>query len=141
MTTVSVYRLFASPGDLLYVGTTSNVGRRLKDHRRKSWWSRVTRIRVTEFPSRYDAEHEEWVAIRREQPSENVACNTITAAALVERTPYSIAELMRLLPPPDRLRNTRGDAMPEWTARSLLGCDLPAVREFAERRVNSSFWT
>jgi predicted GIY-YIG superfamily endonuclease len=36
-----VYRLFGESDELLYIGCSARLGRRLKDHHGKPWWNQV----------------------------------------------------------------------------------------------------
>lgn len=60
----------------LYVGFTSDVSRRLNEHRKtKAWWSLIDKIIVDCFDSRAEAlEHESHV-IERRRPFFNIAGN------------------------------------------------------------------
>lgn len=41
-----IYRLYDINGGLLYIGSTVNVERRVREHRRKPWWIRVTDVQI-----------------------------------------------------------------------------------------------
>lgn len=67
------YRLYGTDSSLLYVGFTSNVPERFKDHRAsKSWWREVARARLQVHQSRATAKEAEIEAIRTERPRYNV---------------------------------------------------------------------
>lgn len=69
-----LYRLFNAAGALLYVGITSNLDERLKDHRsdkRKTWWPQVAQVTVEHHPTELDARRAESKAIRSEEPAWN----------------------------------------------------------------------
>lgn len=69
-----LYRHFGRNGILLYVGISLKTVVRLIQHRKASaWFDDITRIEVTHFPCREDAEIAEAVAIRDEKPMFNVA--------------------------------------------------------------------
>lgn len=59
-----VYRCYDAAGQLLYVGQSTNVLRRLGQHMTKLWWPEVERIEVTSHTSAHAAN----VAERRSQP-------------------------------------------------------------------------
>lgn len=67
-----VYRLFAKHDRLLYVGCTSNIEKRLKEHRLKPWFDSVDRVQTDAFPDRAAALDAEREAIRAECPRHNV---------------------------------------------------------------------
>lgn len=72
----AVYRLFAGNDQLLYVGITNDVSRRMQQHKeRKPWWSEVERQEVAWFATRHEAAAEEQRAIRVEKPQYNVKHN------------------------------------------------------------------
>jgi len=68
-----LYRLYDSSGALLYVGITSNIARRWKEHRteHREWWPQVTERRVTWFLERLHAWYAEREAVRVERPLHN----------------------------------------------------------------------
>jgi predicted GIY-YIG superfamily endonuclease len=75
-----VYRQFDADGKLLYVGTTSNVKKRMIEHGASPWMSRVHRFTVEEFPDREKALYAEKLAVMNERPE----CNTVWRPNLAE---------------------------------------------------------
>lgn len=71
---VAVYRFFDADARLLYVGLTSNPGKRTQQHRyTKPWWCEVSTMTVeTHEDAREGARAERW-AIQTEDPKYNVA--------------------------------------------------------------------
>ena len=68
-----LYRHFGANGELLYIGVTNNVQRRVKDHIKKSDWFCVVRnITMELFESREDALDAEKEAIIKENPKYNI---------------------------------------------------------------------
>lgn len=68
-----LYRHFDGSGVLLYVGITSRIGERIRDHKRHScWWLEITRIEIERFASRAELIEAEKAAIRSENPLHNV---------------------------------------------------------------------
>lgn len=73
MTRAVVYRIFGAGDVLLYVGTTDDLNRRMKEHRRRSvWWPWAVRSVITRFETRQAAEEAEAEAIISEHPLFNV---------------------------------------------------------------------
>lgn len=69
----AIYRLFDETGQLLYVGLTCQLARRLSSHElEKTWWADVAHISVEHYPTRDEAIDAESVAIRREGPRYNI---------------------------------------------------------------------
>lgn len=68
----AVYRCFGGSGQLLYIGTTGNLGRRLAAHAQKIWFLEVRGITLEWYPDEETAEAAERRAIRIEQPKYNV---------------------------------------------------------------------
>src|SRR5918992_405731 len=67
-----VYRCFDGEDRLLYVGLSSKVRYRLRDHSRNTpWWGDVARINLTRFDSAFDASRAEAIAITDENPLHN----------------------------------------------------------------------
>lgn len=67
-----VYRCLDSEGALLYIGSTGNLRRRMRDHRRHAVWHHlVARIETEAHPSLAEARTAERLAIRSERPSFN----------------------------------------------------------------------
>jgi excinuclease UvrABC nuclease subunit len=70
---IVVYRLLDHAGDLLYVGQTGDLLRRLRAHRReKEWWSEVRDVQTTPAESKDAAVEAERVAIQTEGPRYNL---------------------------------------------------------------------
>lgn len=69
----AVYRMFSASGQLLYVGMTGDLGRRLDGHAEKRWFPKVTSIALEWFPSEDAARIAERDAIRSEHPVHNIA--------------------------------------------------------------------
>jgi hypothetical protein len=68
-----VYRLYDIFGRLLYVGMTSNLARRWKEHRKdhRDWWYQVAERRLEWFATRSPAWEAERCAVRTELPLYN----------------------------------------------------------------------
>jgi predicted GIY-YIG superfamily endonuclease len=69
----AVYRCFSEGGQLLYVGTTGNLGRRLAEHAQKIWFLEVRGITLEWFPDEVRALAAERRAIFVERPKYNLA--------------------------------------------------------------------
>lgn len=70
----TLYRLFDRRGMLLYVGVSSNPGRRITQHSgSKDWWSQVTTTTMEHFITRQMALDAERIAIITERPIHNIA--------------------------------------------------------------------
>jgi hypothetical protein len=66
--------MYSAGGDLVYVGVTNHLPKRLTQHRNdKPWWSVVTDVRIQHFDSRDEASAAEAVAIKDEDPLYNIA--------------------------------------------------------------------
>lgn len=69
MSGACVYRLYSADDEPLYIGVTSSLCRRMKEHRRSAlWWRWVARSVITRYPTRAEAEAAEAAAIRDEHP-------------------------------------------------------------------------
>lgn len=69
----AVYRHFDQGGNLLYVGMSGSVFRRLQSHIHQSHWAgQVARIEIQHCASRAEAAEVERQAIRTERPAHNV---------------------------------------------------------------------
>lgn len=69
----ALYRLFDAAWNLLYIGISENLARRLQDHKEKQlWWPQVAHGTVALYACREDAEEAEDAAIIAEQPRHNV---------------------------------------------------------------------
>ena len=74
--TRSVYRCFDADGVLLYVGSTIDVPRRMREHGRYSpWFGRMARVEVTDFQEQNFALEAERGAIKEEGPKCNLLGN------------------------------------------------------------------
>lgn len=68
----TLYRLFDSEDNLLYVGVTFMLGNRLYEHSKKHWWPDVARRELVMFENRREALEAEREAIRTEDPRHNI---------------------------------------------------------------------
>ncbi|WP_089305220.1 GIY-YIG nuclease family protein [Geodermatophilus pulveris] len=66
-----LYRHLAEDGSLLYVGVTEDIKKRLKAHRRASWWTDVAEVHIEPMASRADALRAELEFILSEHPAHN----------------------------------------------------------------------
>lgn len=72
----TLYRFVADDGSLLYVGRTTDPGRRFAEHRTdKEWWSEIATIELKHFPDAETLRRAERLEIRAEQPKYNVSMN------------------------------------------------------------------
>jgi predicted GIY-YIG superfamily endonuclease len=68
----TLYRIFNKAGELIYIGITNNISKRLVHHASMSlWWPLKDRVETQEFVSRRAAEAAERAAIRAEVPTYN----------------------------------------------------------------------
>jgi predicted GIY-YIG superfamily endonuclease len=63
-----LYRIYNQDGELLYVGITDDLGRRLTEHTNKEWWPEASYFLLHEYQSRREALVHEYVAIHDEWP-------------------------------------------------------------------------
>lgn len=72
----TLYRLYDSHGDLLYVGIADNWPVRMKQHQAdKAWWGEVASTKFDHFTDRASAEAAEREAIRQGEPRFNIIHN------------------------------------------------------------------
>lgn len=73
MTSITyLYWLWDREGQLLYVGITDDVDRRMRDHAKdKFWWGDVKRTTKIAFQTRYEALWAEWAVIATSRPVYN----------------------------------------------------------------------
>ena len=68
-----LYRHFGVNLELLYIGVTNNVQRRVKDHSKNSdWFPTVRNITMEVFESREEVLDAEKEAIKKEKPKHNI---------------------------------------------------------------------
>jgi predicted GIY-YIG superfamily endonuclease len=68
-----LYRFYDDEDSLLYVGITTNPGRRFEKHDyEKSWWGSVARIDVEHFADRESLLAAERAAVKNEKPVHNI---------------------------------------------------------------------
>ncbi len=92
----AVYRCFSDAGELLYVGESGELGKRLAAHAQKAWFLQVRGITLEWYADKVDALKAERRAIHVEHPRYNV----------VHR---NSANLQSVKPrPPQARRNNRG---------------------------------
>ena len=75
---VTLYRLFNSAGELLYVGISQHVFQRLEQHAIGRKWSKdVARVEMTHYDDRAKARSAETAAIQSEKPRYNITDNSL----------------------------------------------------------------
>lgn len=68
-----VYRCYSADGELLYIGSTSDLDQRMEGHQYTSFWrAHVARVRIQIAPDRFTARAIEAAAIRGENPRFNI---------------------------------------------------------------------
>jgi hypothetical protein len=93
-----LYRLYNGQGQLLYIGISGDVHKRLSAHARtQPWWPEVESCQVEFFPTRDVLADAERLAIREEHPRHNIVGraneeNTMEAMPLAD-TEASIVEV------------------------------------------------
>lgn len=74
MSAAWVYRCYDAGGRLIYVGSTQDLGQRMRDHNARAWWAgQVTSVQARPYPSRPEALAAEREAIRTENPRWNTS--------------------------------------------------------------------
>ena len=69
-----LYEAYDAFGNLLYVGITNDLKRRLNEHRRSAkWWNEQTEVRHTYYASRDEAKEQESRVIADRSPGFNIA--------------------------------------------------------------------
>ncbi len=68
----AVYRCYSDSGELLYIGVTGSVKRRLSDHLQKAWFTQVRGMTFEWYADELDALNAERRAIHVEHPKYNV---------------------------------------------------------------------
>jgi predicted GIY-YIG superfamily endonuclease len=69
-----LYEAYDAFGNLLYVGITNDLKRRLNEHRRSAkWWTQQTEVRHTYYASRDEAKEQESRVIAERSPGFNIA--------------------------------------------------------------------
>jgi predicted GIY-YIG superfamily endonuclease len=68
----AVYRCYSDGGQLLYVGVTGRVGRRLGDHIQKAWFTQVRGMTFEWYMEELDALNAERRIIQVEHPKYNI---------------------------------------------------------------------
>lgn len=76
----TVYRCFDDEDDLIYVGSTINAARRIRQHRSSTyWWEDVERVTFDTYDTEAHARRAEAEAIASEEPFYNIAGRSIAA--------------------------------------------------------------
>ena len=119
MTPATLYRMFDADGRLLYVGISSDVGKRLKQHSQdKDWWKQVATVGVEHHKSRRHAAVAEREAIIAEKPLWNLTYNTGMSKPM---PPLMVA----LMAEQDRLDDEQEATVPQQPAQSNpKPCDI-----------------
>jgi predicted GIY-YIG superfamily endonuclease len=120
-----VYRFFSDQGQLLYVGETGDLGKRLAGHAEKLWFVQVRGITLEWYADEQEALKVERRAIHVEHPKYNVQHRSL-------RT-------LKGTPPEPRIRQPRKVAdlikrHPEWDNRKIAAQCGVHVRTVQRRR-------
>lgn len=68
-----LYRIYGADSELLYIGESNNVERRMREHSKlRPWWPERRRIDIEPFASEQEAVDAERIAIRAEYPKYNI---------------------------------------------------------------------
>ena len=68
-----LYALFDKDGDCLYIGQSVSIPYRLRQHKRKPWWSKVAQRRVLELPDEEERLVRETILVLQHKPCHNRA--------------------------------------------------------------------
>lgn len=94
-----VYSIYNSSDDLLYIGATVNLRRRMQQHRASQPWSdQIHRVEIEECPSLRHAHEREKELIKQRKPLYNVVNNlgTDEMVPVFLRVPTSLRKQMRV---------------------------------------------
>jgi hypothetical protein len=84
----AVYRCYSDGGELLYVGETGDLGKRLADHAKKLWFVQVRGITLEWYADELEALKAERRAIHVEHPKYNIQHrNSATLQPATSRSP------------------------------------------------------
>lgn len=148
----AVYRCFGAGGQLLYIGTTGHLGRRLAAHAEKIWFLEVRGMTFEWYPDEASALKAERTAIHIEQPKYNIAGRTMPrrpppvsgramaaplkpAAPSIEARRAEFARLIQSAPPagitPNRLKSETGLGRTYIHVTLTTLCEAGVVRKIA----------
>jgi predicted GIY-YIG superfamily endonuclease len=91
-----LYRHYDKHNNLLYVGISVNALRRLKQHKKKRWYSQIAKVTLETYPTRNKALQAEEKAIKSEKPYWNVIHNKGNKT-LQQKQTLSIIDILVLL--------------------------------------------
>lgn len=91
----AVYRCYSDQGELLYVGTTGHLGRRLAAHAEKIWFLQVRGITLEWYPDEIEAGLAERRAIHVEHPKYNTVHKNARPAPSRPRRRVAVAPDVR----------------------------------------------
>ena len=91
-----LYRHFNADGELLYVGITNNLGKRIKDHSKLSaWFEDIGNITVEKFDTREEVLERERQAIISEKAKYNIQHQPKVIPVMAEAEPEPPIEVSR----------------------------------------------
>lgn len=115
----AVYRCFSDSGELLYIGYSGELGKRLAAHAQKLWFTQVRGITLEWYTDELDARNAERRAIHVEHPKYNQVHRNVPRLAPLPSSPQ----------PRRKAAPARRAALPMLEqARNLLAAD-PSLRE------------
>jgi len=88
----AVYRCYSDSGQLLYVGETGDLGKRLADHASKLWFVQVRGITLEWYADELEALKAERRAIHVEHPKHNKVHRQTTSAQVARIRPRKVAK-------------------------------------------------
>ncbi len=128
----AVYRCYSDQGELLYVGQSGNLGRRLARHAQKIWFLHVRGITLEWYADELDALKAERRAIHVEHPKYNIQhrdARTLTAPSPRQRGPQ-----------PDKVADTIR-SHPDWDNPKIAtrcGVSVRTVQRWRKREMNGA---
>lgn len=107
----ALYRAYGEAGQLLYIGISSDFGKRWKQHARTQlWWPEKHRLTTIWFDSRPEAREAEIAAIKAEHPKHNQSHNGVC----IPRRPLRSSTDRR--PALGELLDREQEALDRWAA-------------------------
>jgi predicted GIY-YIG superfamily endonuclease len=129
MTLPSIYRAYDETGRLLYVGATSNLARRIKQHERGTpWWGDVADVDQEGYSTMSEALVAEADAINAESPLHNIAKHVMGVRESWVASPFDLELSGNIRAEAGRRRVARAELA------SIVSLSIPALA----RRINGA---
>lgn len=127
--TTYLYRIYTADHELLYIGITDNITRRLGDHsKQQPWWATAHHYQLDAHPTRFAAETAERQTIRDEHPQHNIVGYTPQPTVIPTGALLTLTQVAQLT-------NISARTIQRWTRNGYLTAHSTKPLRYAEMHI------